>query len=135
NPPPVAGTWQGRSSSRNFASLPVTLVINQGVGVKLPGAVNLAWPCLRSANLQVIVSGSNVVLAGGNAAGDTITFRGTLDSVVAQLTMTYILMPVPLGSAKRMMEREHWIRTRELAQRFLCGSAIVQENSVSTAAH
>ena len=67
NPSLLAGTWQGRFSSRNFASFPVTLVINQGVGVKLTGAVNLGSPCLRSANLQVNVNGSNVILAGSNA--------------------------------------------------------------------
>jgi hypothetical protein len=91
NPPPITGTWQGRFSSRNFASFPVTLVINQGVGVKLAGAVNLGSPCLRSANLQVTVSGSNVVLAGSDANGDSITFKGTVDSAGTQLTMTYVL--------------------------------------------
>jgi hypothetical protein len=91
NPPPLVGTWQGRFSSRNFASFPVTLVINQGVGVKLTGAVNLGSPCLRSANLQVTVSGLNVVLAGSSAKGDSITFKGTVDSAGTQLTMNYIL--------------------------------------------
>ena len=86
NPPPLAGTWQGR-----FASFPVTLVINQGVGVKLTGAVNLGSPCLRSANLQVTVSGLNVVLAGSDVNGDSITFQGTVDSAGTQLTMTYVL--------------------------------------------
>jgi hypothetical protein len=89
--PSLVGTWQGRFSSQNFASFPVTLVINQGVGVKLTGAVNLGSPCLRSANLQVAVNGSNVVLAGSNATGDSITFKGTLDSAGTQLDMTYVL--------------------------------------------
>jgi len=91
NPPPLAGTWQGRFSSRNFASFPVTLVINQGVGVKLTGAVNLGSPCVRSAKLQVTVSGLNVVLAGSDVNGDSITFQGTVDSAGTQLTMTYVL--------------------------------------------
>ena len=91
NPPPLAGTWQGRFSSRNFASFPVTLIINQGVGVKLAGAVNLGSPCLRSANLQVSVSGPDVVLAGSDVNGDSITFQGTVDSAGTQLTMTYVL--------------------------------------------
>jgi hypothetical protein len=91
NPPPLAGTWQGRFSSRNFASFPVTLIINQGVGVKLTGAVNLGSPCLRSANLQVTVSGLNVVLAGSDVNGDSITFKGTVDSAGTQLTMSYVL--------------------------------------------
>jgi hypothetical protein len=91
NPPSLVGTWQGSFSSRNFASFPVTLVVNQGVGVKLAGAVNLGSPCLKSANLQVTVSGPDVVLAGSNANGDSITFKGTLDSAGTQLSMTYIL--------------------------------------------
>lgn len=91
NPPPLAGTWEGRFSSRNSASFPVTLVINQGVGVRLTGAVNLGSPCLRSANLQVNVNGVNVVLAGSDVNGDSITFKGTVDSAGTQLTMTYVL--------------------------------------------
>lgn len=91
HPPPLAGTWQGRFSSRNFASFPVTLIINQGVGVKLTGAVNLGSPCLRSANLQVSVSGLNVVLAGSNTKGDSITFKGTVDTAGSQLSMSYVL--------------------------------------------
>ncbi len=88
---PITGTWQGRFSSRNFASFPVTLVINPSAGVNLSGAVNLASPCLSSANLQVTVSGLNVVLAGSDANGDSITFKGTVDSAGTQLTMTYVL--------------------------------------------
>ena len=88
---PLVGTWQGTFSSHNFASFPVTLVINQGVGVKLTGAVNLGSPCLRNANLQVTVNGSSVVLAGSSAGGDSITFNGTLDSAGTQLDMKYIL--------------------------------------------
>jgi hypothetical protein len=91
NPPPLTGTWHGTFSSRNFASFPVTLVINQGVGVKLTGAVTLGSPCLRNANLQLTVSGFNVVLAGSGPKGDSITFRGTVDSAGTQLTLKYIL--------------------------------------------
>lgn len=88
---PLVGTWHGTFSSHNFASFPVTLVINQGVGVKLTGAVNLGSPCLRNANLQVTVNGSSVVLAGSSVGGDSITFNGTLDSAGTQLDMKYIL--------------------------------------------
>lgn len=90
-PASLTGTWEGRFSSRNFASFPVTLVINQGVGGKLAGAVNLISPCLRNATLEITVQGSNVVLAGGDPQGDTITFEGSLDDQGTQLTMSYIL--------------------------------------------
>jgi len=88
---PLAGTWHGRFSSRNFASFPVTLIINQGVGVKVTGAANLGSPCLRNANLQVTVSNLNVVVAGSDANGNSITFKGTIDSAGTQLTMNYVL--------------------------------------------
>jgi hypothetical protein len=90
-PASLTGTWEGRFSSRNFASFPVTLVVNQGVGGRLTGAVNLISPCLRNANLQITIEGSNVVLAGQDPEGDTITFEGSLDEQGTQLTMSYIL--------------------------------------------
>lgn len=100
NPPPLAGTWHGTFSSRNYASFPVALVINQGVGVKLTGAVNLGSPCLRNANLQITVSGLNVVLAGSDAKGDSITFKGTVDPAGTQLTMSYILNASATGKCE-----------------------------------
>ena len=100
NPPPLAGTWHGTFSSRNYASFPVALVINQGVGVKLTGAVNLGSPCLRNAKLQITVSGLNVVLAGSDAKGDSITFKGTVDPAGTQLTMSYILNASATGKCE-----------------------------------
>jgi hypothetical protein len=37
------------------------------------------------------VSGLNVVLAGSGPNGDSITFKGTVDSAGTQLTLNYIL--------------------------------------------
>jgi hypothetical protein len=91
NPPALSGTWEGRFSSRNFASFPVTIVINPAVGVKLAGAATLGSPCLKGATLNLTVSGSKVVLAGTDAKGDSITFKGTLDPAGTQLTMTYVV--------------------------------------------
>jgi hypothetical protein len=89
--PSIMGTWEGRFSSHNFASFPVTLVINQGFGGKLTGAVNLVSPCLRNADLEITTQGSKVVLAGSDADGDTITLKGTVDDRGTELTMTYVL--------------------------------------------
>jgi hypothetical protein len=85
------GRWQGTLSSRNYGSVPVTLVVNQGVGTKLTGAVNLISRCLRDADLNVTTAGSNVVMAGANPKGDTITFKGSLNDTATQLTVTYII--------------------------------------------
>jgi hypothetical protein len=91
-PPGIIGTWHGTLSSRNYDPVQVTLVINQGVGVKLTGAVTLVSPCLKDVDLEITVNdGSNLVLAGTDPEGDTLTFRGTLDATGTQLTVTYIL--------------------------------------------
>src|SRR5687768_4396913 len=73
------GVWHGTLSSRNYSAVPVTLIINQGVGVKLAGAVTLSSPCLRNADLALTTEGSNLVLAGEDSEGATITFRGSVD--------------------------------------------------------
>src|SRR4051812_46306798 len=72
-PTPFEGVWHGTLSSRNYAAVPVTLIINKGVGVKLAGALNLISPCLRDADLDVTMDGSNIVLAGSDPDGGTIT--------------------------------------------------------------
>jgi hypothetical protein len=86
---PFDGVWRGTLSSRNYAPLPVTLILNQGD--KLTGAVSLISPCLRSADLEITTEGSNIRLAGTDAEGDTITFNGSLDRNGTHLVMRYIL--------------------------------------------
>ena len=56
--------------------------------------------CLDSHHLDVTVNGSKVVLAGSDAAGDTVTFTGTADSTGTVLTLHYIIN----GSASRRCE-------------------------------
>ena len=95
-----AGTWHGTLSSRNYTSVPVTLVINRGVDTKLTGAVNLISPCVRNADLDVTTTSSTIVLAGTDAEGDTITFKGSLNDDATQMAMSYILNGSPSGDCE-----------------------------------
>ena len=90
---PVAGTWHGTLSSHAHPdeSVPATLVINKDLDAKLTGAVNLLSRCIKDVTLEVTVDGRNVVLAGTDDDGDTLTLRGMLDDSGASLSMTYIL--------------------------------------------
>jgi hypothetical protein len=88
---PFEGTWQGTFSSRNYESVPVTLIVTQGVGGKLTGAVNLISRCFRDADLQITINGSSIVLAGSDPEGATITVKGALDGNATQLATTYIV--------------------------------------------
>ena len=87
----LTGTWTGRLSSRNFESFPVTLIINKTGTGKLRGAVNLISRCLKDATLEITMNGSNVVLAGSDPEGDTVTLNGTIDSAGTVLTLKYIV--------------------------------------------
>lgn len=84
----LVGTWTGTVSSRNFASFVVNIKIipDQKAHLVAEGA-----PCLAEADLVVTISESNsVTLAGTSRAGESITFKGTVDSSGKQLDLTYI---------------------------------------------
>jgi len=53
--------------------------------------------------ISTVVNGSAVVLAGSDADGDNITFRGTLDSTGTLLSLNYVLN----GSAGRRCETDN----------------------------
>ena len=99
-PSRFAGVWHGTLSSRNYASVPVTLIINQGLDVKLTGAVNLISPCIRNADLDVTTTSSTIVLAGTDSEDDTITFKGSLNDDATQMAMSYILNGSPSGDCE-----------------------------------
>jgi hypothetical protein len=101
--PTFDGVWHGTLSSRNYAAVPVTLIINRKMDVKLTGAVNLISPCLKNADLEVTTEGSTIVLAGSDPDGGTITFRGSIDDGGTQLAMSYILN----GSSSGKCETDH----------------------------
>jgi hypothetical protein len=47
--------------------------------------------CVKDANFQVTVTGTTITIAGSDAEGDNITFKGEIDPSGTQLTVNYIL--------------------------------------------
>jgi hypothetical protein len=89
----VQGTWSGsfQSDHSNMEPFTMTVVINPDAKGHLVGQSDLVSECVRAVKLQVTVTGSNVVLAGSDADGDSITLRGTLDSTGTLLNLRYIV--------------------------------------------
>jgi hypothetical protein len=90
--PDLKGTWSGTFLSKHADARPftITVVINPDPNGALVGTSSLESDCIRSPRLQVSVSGSKVVLAGSDEDGNSIMFRGTVDSTGTLLTMKYI---------------------------------------------
>lgn len=90
--PDLTGTWSGTFLSKHPDARPftITVVIGPDSDGALSGTSSLESDCLRNPRLQVTVNGSKVVLAGSDADGNSITFRGSLDSTGTLLTMKYI---------------------------------------------
>jgi hypothetical protein len=109
----VRGTWSGTFFSKhsNVAPFTMTVVISADEHARLIGASSLNSDCLKSAKLQVTVTGSQVILAGSDEEGDNITVRGTVDSTGTLLKSTYILN----GSATGRCETDDG--TGDLAKR------------------
>ena len=100
--PDLKGIWSGTFISRNSDISPFTLTvkINRNSVGHLIGDAGLVSDCLKSHRLEVTVNGSNVVLAGSDADGDTVTFRGPIDNTGTVLTLNYVIN----GSASRTCE-------------------------------
>jgi hypothetical protein len=106
-PSALVGKWTGRVSSRNYASFDVTIDIGADSKAHLVGAGS---PCFTEADLVVTTSGSNAfTLAGSSKAGESITFKGTVDSSGKQLDLTYIAN----GSASARCETDQGAGTLE----------------------
>jgi hypothetical protein len=88
----VTGTWSGtfQSDHPNMAPFTITVVITPDANGHLVGKSNLESQCVRGIKLQVTTNGSNVVLAGSDDEGDSLTFRGTLDQTGSLMNMRYI---------------------------------------------
>lgn len=95
----VRGTWSGTFISKNADISPftITVVIRADSVGRLIGDSSLVSECLDSHRLQVTVTGSNILLVGSDAAGDTVSFRGTIDSTGTLLTLNYIINGSPSG--------------------------------------
>ena len=76
------------------------MVINEDSEGRVVGSSDLTSHCLKGAQLQVTVTGSTVVLAGSDKAGNNMTLRGSLDSTGTQLKSTYILNGSATGACE-----------------------------------
>jgi len=88
----VAGTWSGtfQSDHANVSPFTITVVINPDSYGHLVGNSSLYSDCVKDINLQVTVTGSKIVLAGSDADGNSLTFRGTIDRTGTLLNLRYI---------------------------------------------
>src|ERR1051325_8141041 len=88
----ITGTWSGtfQSDHPNMAPFTITVVIAPDANGHLVGKSNLESQCVRGIQLQVTTSGSNVVLAGSDNEGDSLTFRGSLDQTGTLMNLRYI---------------------------------------------
>ena len=95
--PDLKGTWSGTFISRNADVSPftITVKINLNSGGRLIGDASLISDCLKNHHLEVTVSGSNIVLAGSDPRGDTVSFSGTIDNSGTLLTLDYIINGSP----------------------------------------
>ena len=89
----VRGTWSGAFFSKhsNVAPFTMTVVINPDSRGHLIGTSSLNSDCLKGVQLEVTVTGSQVVLAGSDEEGDSMTVRGTVDKTGTLLKANYIL--------------------------------------------
>jgi hypothetical protein len=89
----LRGAWSGTfySNHEGVAPFTITVVINKDSSGRIVGSSTLASHCLKNAQLHVTVTGSTVVLAGSDQAGDNMTVRGSLDNSGTVLNSTYVL--------------------------------------------
>jgi len=89
----VRGTWSGTFYSNHSGVAPstMTVVINTNSRGRIVASSALTSHCLKSARLEITVTGSEVVLAGSDKDGNNMTLRGSLDNTGTQLKSTYIL--------------------------------------------
>ena len=89
----IKGTWSGtfQSVHPDMTPFTMTVVISANSSGHLVGVSDLVSECVRGVTLQVTVNGTNVVLAGSDPEGDSITLRGGLDTSGTLLNLHYIV--------------------------------------------
>jgi hypothetical protein len=98
--PEIHGHWSGTFRSKHFHIAPFTLDLDIDAvdepghrGRKLGHLNKNSGPsyCLTGdVDLQIDREGSNVVIAGTNRLGDTITLVGTIDTTGKHMTLNYV---------------------------------------------
>jgi hypothetical protein len=89
----LRGTWSGAFQSDYSDEAPFTLTVKvdrDGQG-RLIGKATHDSRCLRDLEFQVTINNSDVSLAGSDDQGNSMTFRGTLDTSGTVLTLRYII--------------------------------------------
>ena len=89
----IRGTWSGTfySNHSGVVASTMTVVISTNSRGRIVAGSILTSQCLKSARLQITVTGSDVVLAGSDKEGNNMTLRGSLDNTGTLLKSTYIL--------------------------------------------
>jgi hypothetical protein len=98
--PDIHGHWSGTFRSKHFHIAPFTLDMDID-STEVPGhrghkqgrLSKNSGPtyCLKGdVNLEIDRQGSNVVIAGTNGTGDTISMIGTLDPTGTLMTLNYV---------------------------------------------
>lgn len=89
----VQGTWSGTFRSHHVRPAPftLTLAVNPDMHGRIINQSGIT-SCLAKGNvdLHVIVNGSDVVLAGTDEVGNTLTFHGTIDKTGKVLALNYV---------------------------------------------
>jgi hypothetical protein len=102
----VTGTWTGTfQSNTSSSSFTMTVVIERDPQGILVGTASLNSNCFNDSKLQVTATGAKVVLAGSDAAGNSLTIRGTLDATGTLMKLHYITN----GSASGRCESDRGI--------------------------
>lgn len=90
--PDLSGTWSGSFvSNSNLPPFTMTVVINRDTQGRLIATASLGSDCFHDSTLQVSLNGSNIVLAGSDSEGNSLTLRGALDRSGTLLTLNYVV--------------------------------------------
>ena len=117
--PDIHGHWSGTFRSKHFHIAPFTLALDIDTaevpghrGHKLGRLGKNSGPayCLSGdVNLDIDRQGSNVVIAGTNGTGDTISLVGTIDPTGNMMTLNYVTN----GSISGKCESDDGVATLE----------------------
>jgi len=92
--PNVQGTWSGTFRPKHppqGAPFTILLVITPDMHARIIKTSGVTSCLARGdVDLHVVVKGSDVVVAGTDQAGNTLTFHGTIDSTGKVLTFNYV---------------------------------------------
>ena len=91
--PNLYGSWSGTFTSNHSDVQPffLSIIITSDSSGRLIGNSTLEAKCMKNANLNVTLNGSNIVFAGNDGHGDNLTIRGTLDPSGTIIDSTYIM--------------------------------------------